>query len=36
MEGPLKETRMRLGFVAKKLLELGELRKIDNLYYPKK
>jgi hypothetical protein len=36
MEGPLKETRMRLGFVAKKLLELGQLRKIDNLYYPKK
>ncbi len=36
MEGPLKETRMRLGFVAKKLLELGELRKIDNLYYQKK
>jgi hypothetical protein len=36
MERPLKETRMRLGFVAKKLLELGELRKIDNLYYPKK
>jgi hypothetical protein len=36
MEGPLNETRMRLGFVAKKLLELGQLRKIDNLYYPKK
>ncbi|PQB07497.1 hypothetical protein BST83_10240 [Polaribacter filamentus] len=36
MEEPLKETRMRLGFVAKKLLELGQIRKIDNLYYPKK
>jgi uncharacterized protein YoxC len=36
MEGPLKETRMRLGFVAKKLLELGQLRKVDGLYYPVK
>jgi uncharacterized protein YoxC len=36
MEEPLKETRMRLGFVAKKLLQLGQIRKIDNRYYPKK
>ena len=36
MEKPLKETRMRLGFVSKKLLESGELRKIDNRYYPKR
>jgi flagellar biosynthesis chaperone FliJ len=36
MEGPLKETRMRLGFVAKKLLNEGKIQKIDLAYFPLK
>jgi len=34
MEKPFGETRMRIGFVSKKLLDEGKVRKIDNLYYP--
>lgn len=36
MEGPLGETRMKLGFIAKVLLEEGKVQKIDNTYYPLK
>jgi len=35
MEQPLGETRMRLGFVAKNLLDEGRVLKIENVYYPK-
>ncbi|MCF8350132.1 MAG: hypothetical protein K9H15_03140 [Bacteroidales bacterium] len=35
MEGPLGETRMRIGFIAKQLLDEGKLNKVDNLYFPK-
>jgi uncharacterized protein/archaellum component FlaC len=35
MEGPLKETRMRIGFVAKQLLDEGKVLKMENRYYPK-
>lgn len=34
METPLGETRMRIGFITKKLLEEGKVQKVDNLYYP--
>jgi soluble cytochrome b562 len=34
MELPLGEPRMKLGFVAKYLLEEGKVQKIDNSYYP--
>ena len=34
MEKPFGETRMRIGFVSKKLLDEGKVRKIENLYYP--
>lgn len=34
MEVPFSETRMRIGFITKKLLDEGKVRKIDNLYYP--
>lgn len=36
MEGPLGETRMKLGFIAKVLLEEGKVQKIENVYYPLK
>ena len=35
MEQPLGETRMKLGFVAKNLLDEGKVLKIENVYYPK-
>ena len=35
MEGPLGETRMKLGFTAKALWEEGKVIKIENMYYPK-
>lgn len=35
MEKPLKETRMKIGYVAKKLLDNGAILKIENLYFPK-
>ena len=34
MEIPFNETRMRIGYVTKKLLDDGEVQKTDNLYYP--
>jgi hypothetical protein len=34
MEAPFGETRMRIGFITKKLLDEGKVRKIDNLYFP--
>ncbi len=34
MEIPLCETRMTIGYVSKKLLEEGQVRKVENLYYP--
>ena len=34
MEEPLGETRMKLGFVAKNLLDLGKVQKVDNIYFP--
>ena len=36
MEAPLGETRMKLGFIAKVLLEEGKVQKIENTYYPLK
>lgn len=36
MEGPLGETRMKLGFTAKALLDDGKVKKIDNVYFPVK
>jgi len=35
MEQPLGETRMKLGFVAQKLLDDGKVLKIENIYYPR-
>jgi len=34
MEGPLGETRMKLGFTAKTLLDDGKVQKIENAYFP--
>ncbi len=34
MEAPLGETRMKIGFVAKALLEEGKVQKMDNIYFP--
>ncbi|MCX6220885.1 MAG: hypothetical protein NTZ69_07840 [Bacteroidia bacterium] len=34
MEEPLGETRMKIGFVAKALLEEGKVQKMDNIYFP--
>lgn len=36
MEEPLRETRMKLGFVAKNLLDEGKVQKVDNIYFPLK
>lgn len=36
MELPLRETRMKIGFAAKCLLDAGKVSKVDNLYYPAK
>lgn len=35
MEEPLNETRMRIGFIAKELLDNGKVLKMENRYYPK-
>lgn len=35
MEKPLKDTRMKIGFIAKQLLDNGKVLKVDNLYFPK-
>ena len=34
LEGQLGETRMKLGFTVKALLEEGKIQKIENAYYP--
>jgi len=34
MEEPLGETRMKLGFIAKTLLDEGKVQKMDNIYFP--
>ncbi len=34
MEEPLHETRMKIGFAAKCLLDAGKVLKVENLYYP--
>ena len=34
MEEPLGVTRMRLGVIAKKLLEEGKIRKEEKMYFP--
>lgn len=34
MEQPLGETRMKLGFIAKGLLEEGKVQKLENIYFP--
>ena len=34
MEGPLGETRMKLGFTARVLLDEGKVQKIENVYFP--
>jgi len=34
MEEPLGETRMKLGFIAKALLDEGKVQKMDNIYFP--
>ena len=34
MEEPLGETRMKLGFIAKALLDKGKVQKMDNVYFP--
>ena len=34
MEAPLGETRMKLGFIAKVLLDQGKVKKIENYYFP--
>jgi hypothetical protein len=36
MEEPLGETRMKLGFTAKALLDEGKVQKIENFYFPLK
>jgi len=36
MEGPLGETRMKLGYIAKNLLDAGKIQKVDNIYFPLK
>lgn len=35
MEEPFGETRMRLGFITKKLLDDGKILKVENAYFPK-
>jgi hypothetical protein len=36
MEEPLGETRMKLGFIAKVLLDEGKVQKVENIYFPLK
>jgi len=36
MEEPLGETRMKLGYIAKNLLDSGKVQKVDNIYFPLK
>jgi len=34
MEATLQQSKLRLGYVTKKLLNEGKVQKIDNRYYP--
>jgi hypothetical protein len=34
MEESLQQSRLRLGYVASKLMQEGKIRKIENRYYP--
>ncbi|MFA5329025.1 MAG: hypothetical protein WC384_14625 [Prolixibacteraceae bacterium] len=34
MEQPIGESRMKLGFIAKALLEQGKVQKLENIYFP--
>jgi len=34
MEQPIGESRMKLGFIAKALLEEGKVQKLENIYFP--
>ena len=34
MEESLQQSRLRLGYVASKLVQEGKIRKIENRYYP--
>jgi hypothetical protein len=34
MEKPLGETRMKLGYLAKNLLDAGKVQKVENVYFP--
>ena len=34
MEESLQQSRLRLGYVASKLLQEGKIKKIENRYYP--
>jgi len=36
MEEALGETRMKLGYIAKVLLDEGKVQKIENIYFPLK
>jgi hypothetical protein len=36
MEQPLGETRMKIGFTAKALLDEGKVQKVENIYFPLK
>ena len=36
MEKPIGETRMKLGYIAKNLLDAGKVQKVDNIYFPLK
>ncbi len=36
MEGPLGETRMKIGFIGKSLLDEGKVQKLENVYFPLK
>ncbi len=36
MEGPLGETRMKIGFIGKALLDEGKVQKLENVYFPVK
>jgi DNA repair exonuclease SbcCD ATPase subunit len=36
MEGPLGETRMKIGFIGKALLDEGKVQKVENVYFPLK
>ncbi|MEI7420506.1 MAG: hypothetical protein WCK18_00365 [Prolixibacteraceae bacterium] len=34
MEESLQQSRLRLGYVASKLLQEGKIKKVENRYYP--